>query len=423
MDGPSSPKPVDSSSVRTLHVEAERALSDLITGLRKVFDKLQPGQLGPRDLERLLGMHKSLAWRVLQVAASREPLSAVPHVPGEKGMEKFLYAVSRKGVGVETLRPVREAFTRYRSLAKSHAADRASFDVMLMSVASPQETMVELRAARRAAFRSASYTWGIQTEVRTLTAILTPVGDDAVDLATLRGHYQTRRLRREGFFRLPRTVEHDTDNPDRRRATALPIEPRDVLGGVPLLREFCTDPLPPLQAVELADGNVEYRYVDQPLGDRASVTIFTAEVRRNLLGARYRDQLNSTNAIMMTANVPIGYAVLDLWAPPGFGLEQRSLVVEAIGVEVLKQKPDQWRALPVSTSVECLGTGLRNARIPQVPAQERALTRCFERLGWSPDDYELHRVKMEYPPMGTCLVLQTTLHERPVNLRAANEVG
>ncbi|MBY0308299.1 MAG: hypothetical protein K2Q09_06125, partial [Phycisphaerales bacterium] len=316
--------------------EAKDALTQLGQGLRRVLEAVRPGPLGPRDLQDLLGLHKTLAWRVLQIAAARDPLGAVPHVPGEVGMEKFLQAASRRGVDAAVMRPVREAFVKYRSLAKGHAGDRASFDVMLLSAAGPAESAVELRAARRAAYRSAGYTWGVQTAVRTLTAIVTPVGSEGVDLATVRCQFGSRRLRREGVLRLQRTVEHDTDKPEGRRVRVNPIEPEGVMGGVPLLKGFCTSPLPALEAVELADGNVEYRYVDQPLGDRASVTLCTGEVRRGLLGARWRNAENSTNAIMLTANVPMGLAVIDVWSVPGSGLRARSLVVSAAGVDALR---------------------------------------------------------------------------------------
>lgn len=400
------------SAPASVHAEAEKALTALGQALRGVLDALKPGELGPRDLEQLLGMHKTLAWRVLQVAYVREPLAAVPHVPGAEGMEKFLHAAGRKGVATELLRPVREAFGLYRSLAKPNAGDRASFDVMLMSLASPRETSVELRAARRAAFKSASYTWGVQTEVRSLSAIITPVGEDLVDLATVRSQIRARRLRREGVLRISRTVEHDTDNPGRRKVSALPIEPESVMGGVPLLRDFCTQPLPTLTSVELPDGNVEYRYVDQPLGDRASVTLFTGEVRRALAGARWRSEANSTNALMMTIGVPLSVAVIDLWAPPGFGVEHRGLVVSAVSVDPLRQKPAEWHVLPVSTVVERLGRGLPAARLSEAPAYAQVMERCFARLGWPMAEYELHRVRMEYPVLGTCLVLQTQLPDR-----------
>jgi len=390
----------------------EHALLDLGTELRRVLAFVHPGEAAPRDLERALGLHKTLSWRVLQVAYAREPLAAAPHVPGEEGMEKFLLAAGKAGAGRGVLDGVRASMDRYRALVKAHAGDRASFDVMLMSLATPAETAVELKAARRAGYRSTSYAWGVQTAVRILAGIITPVGDELVDFATVRGHVRARRVRKEGVLRLSRTIEHDTDSPGGRRATALPIAPEEVEGGVPLLREFCTQPLPRLEAVALPGKNVEYRFADQALGEGSAITVFSGEVRRGLSGARWRSGTNTSNALMLTVRDPIGVGVIDLWVPPEFGVGHRGLVVSAIGVDPLTQTPAQWHVLPASASVERMGRGLPAARLGEAPGYEGAVASCFERLGWGAEGYELHRLRLEYPILGSCLVVQTELPAR-----------
>jgi hypothetical protein len=391
---------------------ATRALAEIGVRLRAVLESVHRGELGASDLERLLGLHKTLCWRVLQVAYARDPLAAAPHLPGEEGIEKFLSAAGRKGASAAMLSAVRAAMSGYWTLVKAHAGDRASFDVMMMSLAVPGESAVELRAARRAGYRSTSYAWGVQTAVRVLTGIITPVGDELVDLATVRGHVRVRRVRSEGVMRLSRTVEHDTDNPTERRAAALPIEPESVMGGVPLLAGFCTRPLPRLEAVEIPGKNVEYRFVDQPLGEQSAITVFTGEVRRGLSGARWRTKDNTQNALMLTVRDPMGVGVIDLWAPPGLCVAHKAVVVSAVGVDPLTQTPDQWHRLPASAMVVREGQGLVAARLSDVPEYEGVLGHCFKRLGWAPEEYELHRLVLEYPVLGSCLVLLSELPER-----------
>ncbi len=406
---PRSPDTMRGPAASDFRGDAEAALADLGERLRRILAHLCPGEVSPRELERLLGLHKTLCWRVLKVAYAREPLSAVPHLPGGEGMDKFLASAAARGVDTASVAGVREALDRYRKLAKAHAGDRASFEVMLQSAAAPEESDASLRAARRAGYRSTSYVWGVQTAARVLTAIITPVGEELVDLATVRAHVRVRRVRKEGVLRLSRTVEHDTEAPGPRRVTALPIAPESVAGGVPLLPEFCSHPLPKLHAVELPDGNVEYQFSDQAIGERAAITVYVGEVRRGLRGARWRTQENPMNAIMLTVRDPIGLGVIDLWAPPGFGLAHRAVLVSAAGVDPLAHRPDQWRVLPVSAGVERMGRGLRAARLREAPEYENSLAYCFDRLGWNPESYELHRFSLEYPILGSCMVLQTDL--------------
>ncbi|MBX9738322.1 MAG: hypothetical protein K2X32_15485 [Phycisphaerales bacterium] len=405
-----------------LKAHAESILADLGLALRAVLAKIVPGaEAAPRDLERELGLHKTLGWRVLKVAYAREPLAIAAQVPGDEGLEKFLDAAKRKGVPVSTLTPVRDAASKYRDLVRSQAGDRASLEVMLMSLATPTETAVELKAARRAAYRSTSYTWGVQTAARVLAGIITPVGGDQVDLATLRAHVRMRRVRKDGILRLSRTIEHDTDAPDRRRAAAMAIQPEHIFNGVPLLPDFCTKPFPPVHAKKLPNDNIEYQFSEQPVGEQAAFTILTGEIRRGLSGARWRSETNKTNALMMTVRDPLGVGVIDLWSPPEFGIEHRALLVSAVSVDPLTQKPEQWHVLPASASIERMGRGLLAARLKDCPDYEAALDQCFGRLGWDPGQYELHRVRLEYPVLGSCLVLQTFLPERPVSFDSPSD--
>lgn len=406
--------PSEKSLEPDVKASAEEALSLLGDALRRVVSRFNATSSAPRTLEKALGLNKTLCWRVLQVAFAREPLSVVANVPGDEGIEIFLQAASRAGVVKAELDAVREAMSKYRLLAKSHSGDRASFEVMLMSMATLPEETVELKAARRAGYRSTSYAWGVQTAVRILAGIITPLegNADAVDFATLRGHVRARRVRKEGVIRLSRTIEQDTDEPGVRRARALPIEPEHVSGGVPLLVDFCTHPLPKMAAVELPHGNVEYRFADQPIGEQSAITVFTGEVRRGLVGARWRSAANTSNALMLTARDPLGLSVIDLWAPPGMFSEHRGLVVSAVGVDPLSQRPADWHVLPSQASIERLGKGVRASRLTEAPDYEDAIARCFERLAWNASQYELHRLRLDYPVVGSCLVLQTQLPER-----------
>jgi hypothetical protein len=405
--------PVSVAIPPDVKADAEQILTEIAGHLRKVLAALQPGEAAPRDLERHLGLHKTLCWRVLKVAYARDPLAAAPYLPGHEGLEKFLRAAAKFGVARGLLEPVRPSAERYHAMVKANAGDRASFEVMLLSLATETDSALELKVARRAGYRSSSYMWGVQTAVRILSVIITPGADGLVDLATVRGHVRARRLRKEGVLRLSRTIEHDTDAPERRRTAALAIEPQHMVGGVPLLPQFCSQPLPRLQAVELPGQNVEYCFADQAVGEQAAVTVFTGEVRRGLAGARYRTAGNSSNAIMMTARDPLGLAVIDLWAPPEFGLDHKALTVSAIGVDPLTQKPEQWHILPASASVQRMGRGLPAARLGEAPEYEGAVAHCFGALGWEPGNYELHRLTVEYPVLGSCLVLQTLLPEKP----------
>jgi len=276
-----------------LELEAQDVLAGVRRSIRGVLEQLRGPSARPRDLEQALGLHKTLAWRVLRVAYGRDPLADVQHIPGGEGIEKFLSAAEVAGVEKVRLVTVRESVARFRALVDTHAGDRPSLEVMLRSMTDAPEPAADLRATRRAAFRCASYTWGTQTKARILSGIFTPCGGGLADVATVRAHVAMRRVRREGQLGLSRTVESATDKPGPRSARVEAVEPEGLLGGVPLLRDCCTRPLPEVEAVPAAGNNIDYRFVDQRIGARGAVTAYTAEIRRGLPGCLKRDESNT----------------------------------------------------------------------------------------------------------------------------------
>ncbi|MDX2147004.1 MAG: hypothetical protein SFZ23_05730 [Planctomycetota bacterium] len=398
-----------------LHADASRVLFTLRESVRRVLDSLPfPAERG-RDLEHNLKLHKTLAWRLARLAYDPDPLARIGQLPGAEGFELFLNSAARAGAAQGALRGVRTSLADLEQFARTHAGDRDSLEVLLRGLSSAEETSTDLRASRRAAFRCAAYSWGVQTGTRILGCVIRPAPGGRADVATIRGHVRVRRVRSEGMLRLSRTVEHDTDQPDGRRARVAPIEPESSVAGVPVLPQFSSVPLPALQAVPLPGNNIEYCFADQKLGEKAAITIVTGEVRREIRGIRWKNPANSTNVLMITVRDPAEEAVIDLWAPPEFGIEHRALVVSAAGADPVAQAPECWLELPVPIQVQRLGRGMLGARLPSAVMWVDAVRSCMDRLNWNPADFELHRVRLEYPIVGTAIVLQTTLPDRPAS--------
>ncbi len=394
-----------------LEVQAQDVLTHLRDAFRGVLDHLDMPTVRPRDLEKGLGLHKTLAWRIMRIAYGRDPMSDVQHIPGGEGIDIFLSAASEHGVDEVRLEAVRRSVARFRSLVDAHAGDRQSLEVMLRSIAEAVEPAADLRAARRAAYRCTSYTWGTQTRARILSGIITPVGGGLADYATLRAHAGMRRVRTNGLLGLSRTVESNTDLPGPRVARVEAVEPEGVMGGVPLLRDFCTNPLPEVRAVTSRGGNIDYEFVDRGVGLASALTVYTADIRRGLGGCLKREDVNTMNALYLSIRQPLELGVIDLWAPRStFGdFRPYAMSVSAINGESNSEPPTSWYQLPLPESAERLGFGLDAAPIADAPEYVGAMKRVFDRLGWDPAGYELHRLSVEYPVMGTRLVMLVDL--------------
>ncbi len=401
------------SSEHELQREATLVLEDIRAAFRALLAQLPGAPHRSRDLETGLCLHKSLAWRVIRIAHSRAPLLDAHYIPGSEGVDIFLAAAASAGATADAIHAVRQALARFQELMDAQSLDRASLEVMLRALADERAPSADLRAARRAAYRCGSYTWGVQSKAHVLAAIYTPVGDGLADLATVRGHARLRLVRRDGHFVLSRTVESDTDDPGVRRARVAAIEPEGVLQGVPLLRDFCTTPFPALEAVPTDGNNVDYRFAEHPLGERGAVTVYTGEIRRALAGCLKRNEANTVNALILGVRRPVEIGVVDMWFPTGlFSPHQpRGMSLCALNANPVHQPPSRWKRLPVAEDAVRLGAGLSVAAIRQAPDYVAAIARVFDRLGWDPAGYELFRFAIEYPVIGTSMALVVDLPE------------
>jgi hypothetical protein len=403
MSEPPSPK---ATSPPRLDAQASAAVNTLRIAIRTVLERLSEAGTPTdraRDLEIGLKLRKTLAWKIHRVAHGSNPLSDARCIPGANGIDRFLKAASRHSVCEQALHDVRHAASAYHGLVNVHADDHPALRVMLNGLQQPLIAPGELRASRRNAFRCARDTWGEQIEARVLSVVFTPSREGRADIATVRGFVGLKRLRNDVVLALGRTIEHDTDRPGPRRARVEAIEPEHVAGGVPLLKRFCSS-VPDVTADTLPDGNVQYRFVDGLVGNTSAVTAFTGELRRDIGGALRRDEANTMNAVLITVTRPTALAVIDIWAPPHlWGTRPEAAVLCAVLKDPVTTPPHQWRRLPHNDDVERRGLGIEAGFLRDVGDYSAVMSSVFERLSWDAAGYELHRLRVQYPVMATCV--------------------
>jgi hypothetical protein len=72
---------------------------------------------------------------------------------------------------------------------------------------------------------------------------------------------------------------------------------------------------------------------------------------------------------------------------------------------------DERDRLPVAERLLHLGRGLERVRTAEIPRYADILGAVFEKTGWKPDDFDVYRVRMRYPPMPVSVIVR---HEMPV---------
>lgn len=324
-------------------------------------------------------------------------------------MATFLAAARKRGVTEELIQAAATAVADFENLVPAHADDRRSLELMLLGCSTRPDDDAEA-ALRRSAFLSNAVTWGVQAKTRLVAYMLAPSADESrFDLVRVRGYTGFRRNRPNQAW-IVSYIRSTTDNWGTLPDSPEPIEDTGGLP-VPLLRKFCSHPLPEFRRRAGTEGCVVDELAPGRVGNTGAVTFFTGEITRDS-ATRYRDAENTFNEFAARIQTPTEVLVFDVYVHDNmFGpIEPKSAVYSALAGPNSRDEEDR---LAVVTQLTHLGRGLDVIFTPDVPRYVDLAQHVFDRLGWDEARFDVYRVRMEYPPMPTVLTIAHPLPDRP----------
>jgi hypothetical protein len=369
----------------------------------------------PNDLAADLGLDAKLAWRLGRCVDVADPFASAQFIPGPTGMRTFLRVAQRRGVPKSALDVAREAFDDFRELVRTHGGTRKSFDTLTAGLAASGQVRTDLEH-RRLAFEGNTYVWGVWARTIFRANIIAPSADPNMwDLATVRGFIDFRRMRPNVAWRIVRPSSVDSSHSIHTEAVRAALDPR-AAEGVPLLTDFCSQPVPQFRSVVGLNGGQESEFVAGPVGNTGRLTCVTGEVLRGL-EPRYRAPLYGDFCAVFPVRTPAEVLVFDLLIHRTLFENDDPLRVELYsdlfggGPGVRYEATDR---LPLHDSLACLGYGPEAAHTSDIPRYPDMLRYALDRVDWNGHDFRLYRLRMQYPAIPTTVMLRKTLPERPV---------
>jgi hypothetical protein len=398
---------------------ARKTIHGIRSAVGKLVEALPCDGSQPTELARALGIDKTLAWKFSRLIRVGDPFAAANHVPGSAGVQIFLDAARRGNVPAPLIDAAADSLKEFERLIDVHAADRACLEMMLASCARQGHNRAALNH-RRTAFRANSFIWGVQAKTQLKTDFFSPAAEPGIlDIATVRGFIDLRRIRANVPWVVARAKFIDDDGLQRRALMRDAIDPpaddSEEDAPVALLRGFCTQPLPHFRRVSRIHGFVDDEIVGGPAGNTAATTYVTGEVVRSAV-PYYRDEHNRLGESVARVYTPCEVLVLDQIVHEDLFPDFDPLVTvcsELSGEMPPPEKAQDRLALPVSATVEYLGNGPAALHTPDVPRYVELARHVFERLGWDGDRFRIHRLRLAYPPIPAAVAIVHELPERP----------
>lgn len=395
----------------SLEEEAREILERIRDSFSSMIETLGDQARAPQEVARALGVHRKLGWQVAHVAYDPDPFLAAQYVPSRSGMRTLIRAAAERGVPQSIIDSALEAVHAFDKLSEVHAGDRASLEMLLVASAARPDERAHL-SFRASAFAGNSFIWRVQARTESLAMFLHPSAEPGwFDMARLRSVVGLRRNSPDAAWVLARTKVVDGDWQSLHIPDREPLDPNCAAeSGVPLIRQFCSQPLASFRRVQGAHGFVEDELIEGPVGERGATTVVYGEVLRRV-AATVSEVADGLAEYALQLRTPCEMLQFDLFVHrslfPGVAREI-VLYGEMHGCEPRAERD----RLSIFEQVEHLGRGTAAIHTAAVPNYSTMVRFVYDRLGWDGRDFDLYRVSMAYPPIPSCAVIRHPMPTR-----------
>jgi hypothetical protein len=397
-------------------VEVSRtALQAVRQALIDLYEVVGADPETPQEVSRRFSINRNLTWKLSRVISASDPAAALAHLPGNSGMELAIEAFARHGAPGEAVGGVREAMRRLDEVVREHAGDRGTFAVMLGGTSSsPDQKQGE--ASRKMFYQGASAIWGVQARVHVSLHFVSPSvkGEDRLDLAVVAGFVDFRRLREDVSWAVASMATFVDDGTPQDHPDIGPLDPALRRGEAPLLRQFCSTPVPELRRTQRAGSTVtRYELTEGPVGNAAAATCMLGWVARGEVN-RYRAEGDHYGEHIVRLSTPVEVVYHELFVHRTLAFAMRPTVhlySDLPGGPQFQFDGKDRGVLPVAEEVVDLGESPPNTANAEIPNYRRLVDTAVAGLGRELNDFHGFRFKMKYPPIPAQLLYRYELPE------------
>ncbi len=398
---------------RGFEADTIAAVTQIRDAYARIIETKCPGSKAVTAVSEAFGIHRKLAWQVVKVAYAEDPFVATRHMPPGKSVGVWLDSARDAGVDGALIDSAQRACDRLARVIDTHASSRAEFEMLIESFGQACDVATEEKW-RQHAFMGNSFTLGVQCRVLLAMCVLMPSEDKedyfhSVQVRGLMGYRQTRPGVR---WVLNQSVALDDASHHEIMMTRRALDPEaaERHNGVPVLPEFCSDPAPRLARHRTPEGLMQDELLASEVGLRGQRTLVTGEILRNIAPV-YATENDRTAHFGSAVRIPTRMLHFDLFVRRGlFGDVRRELrVFSELATAVTFDERDE---LSVCDGISRMGRGVSLAQAPDIAGYPDLARSVFDRLSIDPGEYELHRIRMAYPPLPATVVMKHELLPR-----------
>jgi hypothetical protein len=299
----------------------------------------------------------------------------------------------------------------FDSMIRAHAGDRPTLDLIIDGTGSPSNGRLEL--SRKLAFRGNSGLYGIQARSRVVSNFLAPNPHDPsrLDMVTVSGYVDFRRLRPAVQWPIFMMRSWGSSNDRVLEPSLEPIEESEqAKAGFPIIPSMCNGGAPPINQVLTPEGR-NFVLGDGPVGNEGAFDCFWGDIVRAAV-PMHADEPGATGEFGAAITAPVETLLMDIIVDRDleFALQPECLV---FGQIFAHGRPtgtkDDPSLLPIRESVRPLSGSPPLVNTTLAPNYRRLIGKVYERMEWDPSRFRGVRLILEFPPLGSNVILRFPL--------------
>lgn len=376
--------------------ESSRTPECVGNGLRatigRVLREVPDCTMRPTDISRRLDISRVMVGRVVRAVEKEDPIETLTSIPGPETLRHIVQSAQVAGVSEEDVQAAIDAIELFDWLIRDQYGTRGAMSAALSVDHAGQRERFE-QASRYQAFKGMSQVLGVESKLWLTCMMMTPSNDSehGINISTIHGTTGLRRLR-----------------PDSRVNFVYGTPPKYISGrqmpermDLDLSPYFSNTPAP-LDVVE-ENGQIINTFAPKVAGKDAIYDMF-AGVHVPNGSNRFAAPGRTCRGTVVIPDVPVTALVSDVILHGDIfeGITPELLVYNTMGkggadIEDPKRFVDR-----VETNEEIveLGDGFSKIEVPDVPKYEQMVRFLCEKNGYSPKDFRVHRLQIQYPVYG-----------------------
>jgi hypothetical protein len=390
--------------------DATEALGRFREALERVVFSVTKSVQNSRALQAAMGVDRNVSWQVFKLLGPIDTLSTVSYVPAAVSLRKLLAAAKKRGAAEEAVADAAAAFGAFERLVEETTADREQFETVVLSYTDSTDSVQIGMHHRKAAFKADYHFFGVAVDTLAFALFFHPGAlPDTVDFVGLRQMLGLRRLRASTDVVVDRwKMNRDQADSDNDFLLSDAFDPDAAAQyNAAVLPDFCSRPLVPLVTSMNDSGDVRTLLKHRDIGVGQEVDLATGRLCRGMSVGRSPGGRPVLQGLVEIGR-PTRVQVIDTFVhrPTWPTLIPHAGVFAHLSRRLPNQVEQEGVRLPFGEQMKFMGTGPDVLRIQEVPRYAELVRYACRTMGWSFDDFDLYRIRFEYPLMDSNVLLR-----------------